>query len=235
MLYDHTSSITFLEVEIFKDSNNSLACKLHRKPTSGNTILHSDSFHPRPLINSIPFSQFLRIKLNCSNNDGFLREARALKNRLLDRGYSHRCLKRAFNKANNRDRQDLLRSQNKSTPSTNSYTRVITTFSNELTQLRQILTKYWHVLTYDPIVGPFVSPNPLVTFRRNTSVGDRLVKSEFKGLTRGDPCNTLGTVPCGYCRYINTDKNPRLPNGWIFSPKTLCQLPDHICGVFTTM
>lgn len=72
------------------------------------------------------------------------------------------------------------------------------------------------------MVGPYVSPDPLPTFRRTTSVGDRLVRSEFRGLTRGDPCNTLGTFPCGscgYCRYMNTNKHPPLPNGWVFSAK----------------
>lgn len=45
-----------------------LSCKLFRKSTAGNTILHSFSFHPRPLVESIPYGQYLCIKRNCSDH-----------------------------------------------------------------------------------------------------------------------------------------------------------------------
>lgn len=80
------SKIIFLDVEIYKDLNNVLSCTLFRKPTSGNTILHSSSFHPRPLINSVPYSEYLRNKLNCSNEKDYKQEAKALKTQLLKRG-----------------------------------------------------------------------------------------------------------------------------------------------------
>lgn len=94
--------------------------------------------------------------------------------------------------------------------------------------------KYWHILISDPTIGPFVPPTPLVTFRRATSVGDMLVKSELKGSTRGDPCKVMSTFPrgsCAYCRYMDTRKNVQLPNGWTFISKHFanCQTTDLGC------
>lgn len=154
----------------------------------------------------------------------FIHEAKNVKSRLLERGYSHRCLKKAFNRVVNKNKHDLLFSHKRDIPTSNEYTRIITTFSNKHIQVKQIFNKYQHILVSDPTIGSFVPPTPLITFRHTSSVGNLLVKSEFKGSTQGDPCNTLGTFPCGacgYCHFMDTSKNPQLPNGWIFFPQTL--------------
>lgn len=106
----NATQITFLDVENFKDCYNVLLCKLFRKSTAGNTILYSTSFHPRPFVYSIPYSQYLRIKRNCSKEADFKHEAKNLKQRLLDKGYtgSHKCLKKAFKRVVNKNRHDLL-------------------------------------------------------------------------------------------------------------------------------
>lgn len=122
----------------------------------------------------------------------------------------------------NKNRHNLLFPHKKDTSTSHDYTSIITTFSNEHLKIRQICNKYWHTLTSDPAKGPFVPPTPLVTFRQAASVGDLLVKSEFKCSKRGDPCNTLGTFPwgsCAHCCYMDTRKSIRLPNGWTFVSK----------------
>lgn len=58
-------AICFLDVEVYV-SNNGLHMKLHHKSTAGNITLHSTSFHPRHTINSIPYSEMLRIGRICS-------------------------------------------------------------------------------------------------------------------------------------------------------------------------
>lgn len=70
--------ITFLDVEIYKGENGKLCSKLYRKPTVGNTILDASSFHPQPLIDSIPYNQYLRTKRNCTDGKTFVKEAAKL-------------------------------------------------------------------------------------------------------------------------------------------------------------
>ncbi|CAH2285995.1 Hypothetical predicted protein, partial [Pelobates cultripes] len=48
-----------LDIRLYKE-NNTIAYTLFSKPTDRNTLLHATSHHPRHLINSLPYSQFLR-------------------------------------------------------------------------------------------------------------------------------------------------------------------------------
>lgn len=95
------SSVTFLDVQIFINTDNTLGSSLYRKPTAGNTILHASSAHPQSLISSIPYSQYLRIWRNCTGDDDFEQKARDLQTRLHHRAYSPKCLKKAYNRAKN--------------------------------------------------------------------------------------------------------------------------------------
>ncbi|WP_227643924.1 hypothetical protein, partial [Klebsiella pneumoniae] len=100
--------VDFLDISIMKDTSGRVACKLFRKETAGNTLLHANSFHLEPLKKSIPFSQFLRIKRNCTSHDDFQLEADALTRRLLERGYTKSSLKKPFNRVKDINRQDLI-------------------------------------------------------------------------------------------------------------------------------
>lgn len=102
-----TPKSVFLDLKIFLNSDGSLGTSLFRKPSAENTILHATSSHPVPLKKSIPYSQYLRIRRNCSNED-FRREAWNLYSRLRNRGYSHSCLKKALNKTLKQNRNSLI-------------------------------------------------------------------------------------------------------------------------------
>lgn len=106
MNYDQRT-INFLDMQIFIN-DGSMGSSLFRKPSAGNTILHATSSHPRPLFTSIPYSQYLRLKRNCSRQEDYETEAKALQNRLLARGYSRSCLKKAYHRANLRDRDTYI-------------------------------------------------------------------------------------------------------------------------------
>lgn len=58
--------ITFLDVKIYVTENGKLISDLYRKETAHNSILHHESFHPRPLLNSIQVVQYLQLKRTCA-------------------------------------------------------------------------------------------------------------------------------------------------------------------------
>lgn len=91
--------IPFLDLVIVKQLDGTLSTNLYRKPTAGNTLLYATSAHPKLLVRSNPFAQYLRLHRNCALESDFIIQANALRERLLLRGYSRTNLKNAFNKA----------------------------------------------------------------------------------------------------------------------------------------
>lgn len=194
---------------------------LYRKPTAGNTILHASSSHPQSLIMSITYSQYLRLRRNCSADEEFWLESNSLRNRLLERGYSPTCLKKAFRGAHGHLRQDLLFSHKKHNIGT-PIIRLITTYKKQHKAFRKIIEKHWHVLQIDPSLKLHIPNSPAITYKRTRSLKDQLVKSEYVSTFRSDPCKRLGTFTCGgcsFCRYMNTQPNVILPNGKSHKPK----------------
>lgn len=146
--------------------------------------------------------------------------------RPLARGYTKTSLKKTFNRVTNIERRDLIfkktkRGNNKNIEETNT-TRIILRYSNEHGKIRKILTKYWPISTEDPIFGSLVTINAQITFKNAGSIGGKCVQSEYKGDSRGDPCKTRGTFPCGSCSQCLTNRKRtqfHLPKGDIFQVK----------------
>ena len=61
-----------LDVSIYLEGQN-IKTSIFYKPTNTHSYLSYDSHHPLACRNSIPFSQFLRLKRICSDNQGKLK------------------------------------------------------------------------------------------------------------------------------------------------------------------
>ena len=83
--------ISFLDTEIYI-KNNKLHTKIFRKKTDCQTFLNINSEHPKSLKNSIPYSQALQVKRNCSTKKDFDHHSRELKERFLKQGYDQGLL-----------------------------------------------------------------------------------------------------------------------------------------------
>lgn len=64
------SSIAFLDITLSIDSDGTISTSLYCKPIAGNTILHASSAHPHSG-QSISFSQYIRLRRNCSSEEAF--------------------------------------------------------------------------------------------------------------------------------------------------------------------
>lgn len=80
----------------------------HHK-TSTNGFLQWQSHHPSPLKRGIPVGQYLRARRNCSDEATFEMECKELNQRFVDRGYPKRHLRRAYWRAKNTKREELLK------------------------------------------------------------------------------------------------------------------------------
>ncbi|XP_077137816.1 uncharacterized protein LOC143803948 [Ranitomeya variabilis] len=105
--------VEFLDVLVRRGPDGLLSSDAFRKVTAVNSVLHASSSHPPHVVNAVPMGQFLRIKRICSDSLDFEARAKEMKTRFLERGYSKRSIKRAYNIARNMDRNHLLYSSNK--------------------------------------------------------------------------------------------------------------------------
>ena len=79
-------SIAFLDINV-SISGNRLSTRVHYKPTDSNSYsLHSSS-HPAHVKNSIPYSQFLRLRRLCSDDTDFSEKAEEMCQFFKTRGY----------------------------------------------------------------------------------------------------------------------------------------------------
>lgn len=72
-------------------------------------------------------------------------------------------------------------------------------YTKQQEKIKTIVGKYWHMLLLDPSLRQFVPETPLFTFKRATSVKDRLINSEFKGDAHNSHCKYKGNYICGAC------------------------------------
>ena len=81
--------INFLDVQVIREGKG-LVTDLYSKPTDTYQLLHRTSCHPNHTKNGIPYSQALRMRRICSEDEFFENRVADLKTWLLDRGYSDR-------------------------------------------------------------------------------------------------------------------------------------------------
>lgn len=68
-------------------------------------------------------------------------------------------------------------------------------FSNEHDSMRKIISKYWSILTEDPILGRLVTPKPQITYKKSRmryyekagSIGNMLTQRETQKNTHVKP------------------------------------------------
>lgn len=107
---------------------------------------------------------------NCSRDDDFHIQANSLRDRLLERGYTHTNLRKAFNRARGRDRNSLLYPSPK--PPQLDTVKLVTKFSAQHQQLRSVISPHWHLLTEHHIIKKYIKDTAELVFRRATSLRD---------------------------------------------------------------
>lgn len=102
-----TSNIAYLDVNL-NIVDRKLTTDLHLKPTDANMCLPFHSCHPRHCTRSIPYSQCLRLRRICSDEETFNKRAHDLQEKLRKRGYPDKLLQSAFDKVASLSRMETL-------------------------------------------------------------------------------------------------------------------------------
>ncbi|XP_078525914.1 uncharacterized protein LOC144798766 [Lissotriton helveticus] len=204
----HTNKdrVEFLDIFI-KNGDGRLQVDLFTKPTARNTMLHFKSFHPKCQKDSIPFSQFLRVRRNCTELRDYDLQSENMKIKFLQRGYPRRLIREAYKRARFYDRDALLNSnRTKNAPSLVCITKHSTIDGS----IRQIINSNWHLLNLNNTQQKI--PKPMYAHRRNKNLKDQIVRSRFSKTAENPPFvqrsfqnnnPVKGTSSCGSCKSCN--------------------------------
>ena len=102
-----TKEVTFLDIQVYV-TEHGIHTDLHVKPTDTHQYLHINSCHPKHCKNAIPYSQALRLRRICSEQEDFLKRTNDLKKHLKRRGYSEQFLQPEIQRVIDTPREDSL-------------------------------------------------------------------------------------------------------------------------------
>ena len=193
-----TKSIEFLDTLIYVDEERHLQSTLYTKPTDTHNYLHSKLSHPRHFKDSLPYSQALRLKRICLQNNELDIQCERLKQQFVKRGYKLEEIHDQINKAATLKREDTLKLTKHDKNNTNRIP-FITTFNSTLPPIKEIIHKRWDMLKLKPNLDDIFANPGMLTFRRsknikdmiksNNILNDRIMKTKPRTKTI-QPCQT---------------------------------------------
>ena len=154
-----------------------LCTSVHYKPTDSHSYLLYSSSHPSHVKNSIPYSQFLRLRCLCSDDSDFSSKSEEMCQFFEKRGYPISVVKAGHHRAQQFDRQSSLQTSQKDKNDRIPFTL---TFHPHNHAVKSIILSNFKLLQNDPETGRIFSQPPLISFKRDKNVGNFLVRSALK-------------------------------------------------------
>jgi hypothetical protein len=169
--------VNFLDTTV-ELRGNKLVTDLYTKPTDSHNYLLYNSSHPQRCKDSIPYSQFLRVRRICSSVTDFDTHVVTLQMYFIIRGYPMKLLEEAATLARQKDRSRLLESTREvQVNDQKDKVFLITTFHPTDQALRQIVLKNWDLLGKSPTTSFLHEKKLMVGYRRPKNLRDILVKA----------------------------------------------------------
>ena len=206
------STINFLDVRA-TIKENTITTSLYTKETDTLSYLDYSSCHPKSCKNGIPYSQFLRLRRICSEDEDFVLQSEKLALSFHRANYPDNVIQSSFDKAFNIDRESLFQRG----PSTNNNQKddpklfLITDFHPSYRAVLDIVSQNWDMLDNSSSTRPLLHIPVIRGFRRPKNIRDLLVRAK---LTQPDSNGVANTNPrtrrkkctrfnCTYCKCID--------------------------------
>ena len=185
------TSLAFLDIKVSVEGNG-LCSSVHYKPTDSHSYLLYSSSHPSHVKNSIPYSQFLRLRRLCSEDSDFSLKSEEICEFSTNVAILPPLLKQAIiapNKLIGSQHFKRLRRR-----ITKEFLSLALTFHPHNHAVKSIILKNFKLLQNNPDTGRIFSQPPLISFKRDKNIGNFLVRSAFQ--TSEQP----GTFKCARAR-----------------------------------
>ena len=204
--------VHFLEVCLYLDEHNVLHYCGYTKPTDAKRYLNPNSFHPKAVFDSIPFSQMLRTIRNNSCDNNRTNELKQTINHFVSSGYKLEKLNELKTKA-------LQKSTQQHNPINNDTNTLIfpVHYFDGIADLKSLLRSLDNEL--QQLIG---DTRVMVAMKKGSSIGNSVVKNKQLSLTNPDSdtqrCNARGCLQCP----LVIDTNTKTVNG------CAVRIPKHL-------
>lgn len=178
-----------------------LVTELYQKETDNNKLLHFTSGHPRSMIRGLPYSQFLRAKRITHDDTKWKDNSSKMSKSFQERGYPPRLISEHANKIDNLAQEEVFKPRDHgSKPKRFPF---VSTYTDLSPKISSIVRKHWHVLNKSYVHIPDFQTPPVMSYRRNISLKDRLVQTDVKPTHKSKQLflgkQKLGSFPCLNC------------------------------------
>ncbi len=172
-------SVTFLDTRISLENGNLIA-DLYCKPTDSHNYLYYSSAHPRTCKDSIPYSQFLRVRRICTKNADFYKHCITLCAHFIRRNYPGALLEEALFKASQLDREALLCPPEKKVKTNEDSVFLISTYHPHHHFLQDMVKKNWDFLGRSTTTVKLHKKSLVCGYRRPKNLRDKLMKARVE-------------------------------------------------------
>ena len=231
----HSSNLSFISLTIFIRPSNShgksalsqfhfwifwppfeIQTSAYYKPTDSHNYLLYSSSHPQHTLNSIPFSQFLRLRRLCSDDRDFESKCDEMRSFFINRGYPHSLISDALAKVSKISRSSALTPK---IPSSSNRVPFTFTYHPVNNPLKSIVRRNFNLLKSDSRTAEIFDEPPLLSCKRARNLRSYLVKSTLPsdkepGTFR---CNRSR---CNTCPFIASQTA-------VSGPKSSMNISDH--------
>ena len=178
---------------------------LYTKPTDKHQYLHTKSCHPSHCKTAIPFSQALRLRRICFEQDNLVIRSRELKQYQTKRGYPEELLDTEIHRAINASKEDSLLRGNRG--GAEQRIPLVVMYYPSMKFLARTTRHHQITLRSSERLNAIFNLPPIIAFRRPKNLKDILihVHPSLTPRVNETPCNfPRGSSRCNTCPLLKT-------------------------------
>ena len=171
------SSVNFLDTKVLVQPDGTLATTLFNKPTASHNYLQRNSYHVSHAKNSLPKSQFIRIRRICSTLADYDHHAKKFVDHFVHRRYNRKIVQQQSDAVRAMSRESLLdykvhQEQPRNTP-------LVITYHHKFIGIgRVLLDCFRNASDRDANFRKVFPEAPFVAYRRTKNIRDKLVRAK---------------------------------------------------------
>ena len=193
------SNISYLDVNLYLDSNGQVQYKLYRKETDARHYLNPSSFHPNNVFDSVIFSQMLRVIDRNSRDETCVTDLQELKQDLIRCGHNENKLEEIEPLAVQRSIENKININNGANKKSNTGQALVftTKFFKEVNQLKSLVRSVEGDIKH--LCGEI---RLIFALKKHHSIANKVVKNRklSEGLQHPNSSDLKLTQSCGASR-----------------------------------